>query len=159
MLFRIAGIYFVATLGFNFLERKTSIFSTISTLKLLLSNYNNNIIFMKWVNFDVFIGLPKKNTKDYCIETLRGQFSNNKVSQWQIKHLYRLQNDFYVHLVSKLLTSITFFFKKKKLLQVLATKYVTPLLKPFRRNWYFKREKTFFSFNSVKVPQKCRNEI
>ena len=49
---------------------------------------------MKWVNFDIFIGLPKKNTKDYRLETLRGQFSNNKVSQWQIKHLYRLQNDF-----------------------------------------------------------------
>ena len=106
MLFRIAGIYFVATLWFNFLERKTSISSTVSTLKLLLSNYNNNIIFMKWVNFDIFIGLPKKNTKDYRLETLRGQFSNNRVSQWQIKHLYRLQNDFYVHLVSKLLIYI-----------------------------------------------------
>ena len=114
MLFRIAGIYFVATLWFNFLERKTSISSTVSTLKLLLSNYNNNIIFMKWVNFDIFIGLPKKNTKDYRLETLRGQFSNNRVSQWQIKHLYRLQNDFYVHLVSKLLIYIRGAHFKKK---------------------------------------------
>ena len=60
---------------------------------------------MKWVNFDVFIGLPKKNTKDYRSETLRGQFSNSNLSQWQ---MLSTSQTFYVHLVSKILDIILY---------------------------------------------------